>query len=179
MALSGGLVVACGDERRRGGVKNLWLTERDNITDFTAGVTDHEYTAVTLTSTAVQFYKFEFTNFTGTFGSEGASENGSDVQNVSGEFHVPKMDKTKATVLQELKTTCKVVAIYEDFNGLFWTAGYDETLEEKAALLVVLNELGGTGLQDENGYSILLTGQAAELQREFTGDTTDAVIFEQ
>jgi hypothetical protein len=178
MALTQGLDVACGDERRRGGVKTLWLTERDNVTDFTTG-SDHEYSAVTLTSTAVQFYKFEFTDFTGGFGSEGNSENGSDVQEVSGEFKIPKMEKVKAAILQELKTTCKVVAIYEDYNSKFFVAGYDEVLEEKAALLVTINELGGTDLQDENGYTLVLAGKAAELQREFTGDTTDATKFEQ
>jgi len=179
MALSEGLDVACGDERRRGGVKTLWLTERDNVTDFTAGVTDHEYTAVTLTATTVKFYKFEFSDFTGGFGSTGNSENGSDVQEVEAEFHVPKMEKVKAAILQELKTTCKVVAVYEDYNSKFFVGGYDEILEEKAGLLVTLDELLGTDLQDENGYVIHLTGKAAELQREFTGDTTDAALFEQ
>lgn len=178
MTLTAGLVVACSDEKKRGGVKNLWLTERDNVSDFTTGG-DHEYTAVNLTSTTVKFYKFEFTDFTGGFNSVGNSENGSDVQDVEGEFHVPKMEKVKAAILQDLKDTCKVIAIYEDYNNQFFVAGFDETLEEKAALLVTLDELGGTDLQDENGYIIHLVGKAAELQREFTGDTTDAAKFEQ
>lgn len=178
MSLSSGLTIACTDERRRGGVKTLWLTERDNVTDFTAGG-DHEYTDVTLTGTTVQFYKFEFTDFTGGFGSEGSSENGSDSQEVSGEFHVPKMGKVKAAALQCLKSSCKVIAIYEDYNSKFFVAGFDEILEEKAALEAAINELGGTELQDENGYVILLTGQSAELQREFTGDTTNVLKFQQ
>ncbi len=179
MALSGGLDVACADEKRRGGVKELWLTERDNITSFTAGVTDHEYTAVTLTGTTVKFYKFEFTDFFGGFNSTGNSENGSDVQETVGEFHVPRMEKVKAAILQTLKDTCKVVAIWEDYNNKFFVAGFDETFEKKAALLVTLDELGGTDVQDENGYVIHLEGKVAELQREFTGDTTDATKFEQ
>lgn len=179
MALSGGLQKACADERRRGGVKTLWLTERDNITSFTAGVTDHEYTAVALVSTTVQFYKFEFTNFSGGGGSEGTSENGSDSQEVNLEFHVPKMDKVKAVALQCLKQSCGVVIVFEDFNEKFFVAGFDEILEEKAALDGLINELIGTELQDENGYVIMLSGQSAELMREFTGDTTDSVKFEQ
>jgi len=179
MSISSGLTIACDDENRRGGVKTLWLTERVNIVDFTPGVSDHEYTAVELTGTPVQFYKFDFTDFSGGAGSEGSIENGSDSQAVSLEFHIPKMDKIKATTLNCLKQSCKVVAIYEDFNKKFFVAGFDEVIEEKAALEVAVNELGGTALQDENGYVILLTGEAADLQREFTGDTTNATIFQQ
>lgn len=179
MAISAGLTKACSDERRRGGAKTLWLTERDNITDFTAGVSDHEYTDVTLTSTTVKFYKFDFTNFSGGGGSEGTSENGSDSQEINLEFHVPKMDKIKSVPLQCLKQSCGVVIIFEDFNSKFFVAGFDEILEEKAALDGLINELIGTELQDENGYVIMFNGKAAELMREFTGDTTDSVKFEQ
>lgn len=178
MALSTGIDIACGDENRRGGVKTLWITERDNVTDFTAG-TDHDYTAVTLTSTAVKFYKFEFEAFTGDFNYEGSAENGSKVLAISGDFQIPKQEKVKGATIQELFNTCKVVAIYEDYNNKFFTVGYDEVLEETAALSVVVSSATGKALQDGNAYTIAFSGQSAELAREFTGDTTDSAKFEQ
>lgn len=178
MALSSGLTVACADENRRGGIKRLWITERDNVTDFTVGAS-HDYSAVTLTGTTVMFYLFEFDDFKGGLTSEGSIENGSNLQDKTLEFSVPKMTKAKAATLQTLFDTCKVIAVIEDFNGLTWVAGYDETLEEKAALRANITENMGTDLQDANGYTLTLTGRSAELTREFTGSTTDATIFEQ
>ena len=180
MALSTGLSIGCTDENRRGGIKTLWITERDNIAaaGFTAG-TDHDYSAVSLTSTAVKFYKFDFDAFTGDFNAEASAENGSKVLAIAGDFKVPKQEKVKANILQELFNTCKVIAIAEDYNQKFFVYGYDEFLEETAALTVTVGAVTGKALQDENGYTIAFEGQMAELPREFTGDTTDSAIFEQ
>ena len=178
MALTAGISIACTDRNRRGGAKSLWLTEQNNITSFTTG-TDHDYSAVTMDATTVKFWKFEFDPFTGGINSEGSKENGSDVQTVTGEFKFPKLEKAKAETLNTLKQTCKVVAIVEGYNGKFFVAGWDETLNGDAALDVTINENQGTGLQDENGYTLTVNGTQAELMREFTGDTTDSVIFEQ
>lgn len=181
MALTTGINIGCSDENRRGGIKTLWITERDNVdttSGFTAG-TDHDYTAVALTSTAVKFYKFEFDSFTGDFNTEASAENGSKVLAISGDFKVPKQEKVKAKVLQELFNTCKVIVIAEDFNQKFFVYGYDEFLEHSGAMIVTVSSVTGKGLQDESGYTIAFEGQMAELPREFTGDTTDSTKFEQ
>lgn len=178
MALTTGYSIACSDENRRGGIKTLWITERDNITSFTAG-SDHEYSAVTLDSTAVKFYKFDFETFTGDFNLEPSSENGSKVQAVSGGFLVPKIEKVKAKILQELFNTCKVVCIAEHYNNKFFVYGFDEFMGSDAALDVTVGSGTGKGLQDPNTYTIEFSGTMAELEREFTGDTTDSTKFEQ
>lgn len=178
MSITSGISVACTDKNRRGGGKTLWLTEENNITSFTTG-SDHEYTAVTMVSTAVKFWKYEFTELTGGIDTEGSKENGSDVQTVTGEFRFPKLEKAKAKTLNTLKQTCKVVAIVGDYQSKFWVFGWDEVLNGDAALDVVINELQGKDIQDENGYVVTLNGKQADLAREFTGSTTDATIFEQ
>ena len=173
MALTEGLDVVCTDENRRGGIKKLWVGERDLIDVFTAGVGVHTYTAVTMfTALTDFFYLYEFEDFTGSMTSEGSAENGSKVINRTLEFHIPKMTSAHAGTLQEAFTTCRCVIVYEDYNGLFFVAGYDEILLKKAGLICTVGEMSGTALQDQNGYTLSFAGVGGELQREFTGTTT-------
>lgn len=179
MALSTGVSVACTDRNRRGGLKRLWLLERNLISSFATG-SDHEYSSVTLDDTSTDtFYLFEFDKFSGGGGSEGSKENGSDAQAIELTFNIPKLEKVKAAELNALKQTCDVVAIFEDHNGKFWVAGWDETLDDTGGLMATVNEEFGTDIQDANQYALTLSGQMVDLMREFTGDTTNSDKFEQ
>ena len=79
MALSGGLDITCADEGRRGGVKKLWIIERDDVTSFTEG-SSHDYSGVTLGSGKI-FRLFEFEDFTASATGESSAENGSKIIN--------------------------------------------------------------------------------------------------
>ena len=180
MALSEGLTVACTDENRRGGIKKLWIAERDLVDSFAPVVGAHEYDNVLMMdgggsgspSVTDFFYLYEFEDFTGNMTSEGNAENGSKVLNRTLEFHIPKMTKEHAKALQEVFVSCRVIIVYEDFNDLFFVAGYDELLEKKSALIATVSEMTGTALQDQNGYTLSFAGVGGELLREFTGLTT-------
>ena len=172
--------LACSDKNRRGGMLKLWITEAQNVTSFTAGSL-HDYDSVTLDSTAVKFqlYEFEKLKQANVFGSEGSKENGSDVQTVTGEVFIPKMEATKALSLQAGKTSCDVIAVWQDSNSQYFVAGYDEILGVDAALTMTVTETSGSALTEYNGYTVTFNGVQAELMREFNGDTTDSTKFTQ
>ena len=175
MALTDGLDVLCSDENRRGGIKKLWIAERDTVDTFSldGAASSYNYDGVTMTIPASDvFFLYEFEDFTGMMSSESNSENGSKVINRSLEFHVPKMTEAHARILQEAFTACRCILVYEDNNSETWVAGFDEILGKKAALICTVDEMTGTGLQDENGYILKFAGIGAELSYPFTGDTT-------
>ena len=176
MALSGGLTVSCGDSQRRGGVKQLWITDVTNITSFTTGAS-HDFDAVVVASGT--FYKYQYEDFTFSVSSEGSKENGSSVINNSVEFTIPKMTKEKAGKLQEVVDLCKAVLIIEDYQDKFFCIGWDSILEGKAGMHMTVDQVIGAGLQDSNHYIVKGAGISAELFREYTGLTTDAGDFEQ
>ena len=41
--LSNDILITCDDENRRGGIKRLFVINRENVTSFTAG-SSHDYT---------------------------------------------------------------------------------------------------------------------------------------
>ena len=45
------ILLSCADENRRGGIKRVFVANKDDITSFTASTDDHSYTAVTLEAT--------------------------------------------------------------------------------------------------------------------------------
>ena len=179
MAITDGLAVICTDENRRGGLKKLWITERDNVTSFDLDVAagSYNYDGVTMAVGEV-FYLYEFEDFSGMVSSESTSENGSRIINRSLEFHIPKMTEAHAVRLQEAFTSCRCILVVEDYNGETFVVGYDEILLKQAALICTVDEMSGTGLQDENGYVLKFAGIGAELLYPYTGATT-GTPFEQ
>ena len=166
--LTQGITVACTDESTRGGISQVWVANRDDITSFTAG-TNHDYNAVTMTSTAKVFFEIEFFDFTAQHTSEGElGDSGSSIKTDTLEMFVPLREAVKAKAIQELFTSCKVVVIYKTFNsGKMFTLGYDEVLLSKAALRVNVSEDTGKALNEQNGYTITFTGMSGEVTREF------------
>jgi hypothetical protein len=90
------------------------------------------------------------------------------------EARIPKLDKTKAKALQELFTSCKVVAIIEtyistgSFNQAF-VVGYDEILLTDAALNANVTTTLEAELQGQNAYTLTMTGKSGEVAREYVG----------
>lgn len=171
MLITSGYIKTCHDENRRGGIRDLYIANGEQITAFTPHATNHQYTAVVMDSSA-QWYKFEFERGEGEFSWEDSNENGSSAITTTIEIFIPKMEKVKAAALEALRTSCSVVCIVRDYNGNAWTLGWDEFLEADAEMKAVVN--GGTGraLSDPNRYTLQLTGMQTELPRAFTGIIT-------
>ena len=76
--ISTDVLINCNDENRRGGIKRVFVINKDDITSFTAS-TDPEqaYTSVTLADTDAVWYEIEGELEAKGFNSEGSRENGS------------------------------------------------------------------------------------------------------
>ena len=93
--ISTDILLACNDENRRGGIKRVFVINKDDISSFTASGSDHSYTAVTLSTTDDKFYEIEGELETKLYSSEGSRENGSISYETSLEVFAPKWRRLK------------------------------------------------------------------------------------
>ena len=172
--ITAGHAVACGDRNRRGGIKNIYLVETDNITyadfevDATTGMIDG--------MTASEAYKFEFERETAGFTANATRENGSTIVDVELTFYVPKITQEVNDRLNELHCSCGVVALVETYADdadpttpatYFFTLGWDQVFGKDAFLEFASGEMQtGVALQDANGTQIALSGRMGEYPYE-------------
>ena len=171
--LSLDILVDCDSENRRGGIKRIFVANRENITSFTAGSLQ-DYTAVTMDATSDVFFEIQTDDQGASYNAEGSIENGSSMQEHTIEARIPKLDKTKAFALQQLFTSCKVVAIFETYTstGTYnqaFVVGYDELLGSDAALRANVTTTLEEGLQGLNAYILTMNGMGGEVAREYVG----------
>lgn len=171
--LANDILVTCTDENRRGGIKRIFVINRENVTSFTAGAVQ-DYTAVTLDATSDVFFEIQIDDESGSMVAEGSRENGSSLQEHTIEAMIPKLDKAKAFTLQALFTSCKVIAIVETYisTGTYnqaFVVGYDELLGGDAALRANVTTTLEAELQGQNAYTLTMTGKSGEIAREFVG----------
>lgn len=171
--LSSDILVTCSDWNRRGGIKRIFVANRENITSFTAGSVQ-DYTAVTMDATSDVFFEIQVDDEGASYVGESSVENGSSMVSHTIEARIPKLDKAKAFTLQALFTSCKVVAIIEtyistgSYNQAF-VVGYDEIMGEDAALMAAVSATIEAELQGQNAYTLTMTGKGAEVVREYVG----------
>lgn len=169
------IILACGDKNRRGGIKRFFYQDITNVTSFAAGATDHEYTAVTMDSTADLWFEIEGQIFEKELTSESTNENGSAVFENTLEIFVPKLEKAKAATLQSIVESCELVFIIETYNetaagnNIAVVMGFDELLGTDAGMKANVSSNTGRTLQDPNLYTLSATGQSAEIPRIFSG----------
>lgn len=171
--LANDILVDCDSENRRGGIKRIFVSNRENITSFTAGSLQ-DYTAVTMDATSDVFFEIQIDDQGGSIVGESSKENGSSMIDYTVEARIPKLDKTKAFSLQALFTSCKVVAIVETYTSTgsdnqAFVVGYDEILKADAALNCAVSTTLEAELQGQNAYTLIMNGMSAELNREFVG----------
>ena len=165
--ITAGLAVPC--EARSGGLANIWLTDRDNVTSFT--LTVDLYTAVVMNGPAV-FFLFEFEEDTAEFRENGSLENGSTQMIHEIEFYVPKLTQTNRNRLQELfdSSAGGMIAIIEDNNNNMWVVGYSENFLLKRGLKVQSDAgTSGKAFTDLTGDTLILASTDNEKARTFTG----------
>lgn len=171
--LANDILVDCLSENRRGGIKRIFVSNRENITSFTAGALQ-DYTAVTLDATSDVFFEIQVDDEGASYVGESSNENGSSMVDHTIEAMIPKLDKTKAFTLQALFTSCKVVVIFETYikTGTYnqaFVVGYDEIMGSDAALRAAVTATLEAELQGQNAYTLTMNGKGAEVIREFVG----------
>ena len=184
--ISTDVLISCTDENRRGGIKRIFIINKDDISSFTASTADHSYTAVTTATTSDVWYEIEGELEAKSYTSEGSRENGSVSYDTSIEVFVPKMEKVKAKGLNEYVQSCGLVAIIETYNkatsdNIAFVVGWDSIMGKDAALDAIGNEVIEGALQGQNGYNLTLAGKQAEFVYEFVGsietNTSGTVSF--
>jgi hypothetical protein len=171
--LQNDVLVDCNSNNRNGGIKRIFVSNRENIDTFTAGSVN-DYTSVTMDATSDVWFEVQIDDKAGSIISEPTNENGSTMNANTVEATIPKLDKTKAFALQQLVDSCKVIAIVETYNstGTYnqaFVVGYDEVLKKDAALMCLVAQTLETGLQGQNAYTLTMEGESKELIREYVG----------
>jgi hypothetical protein len=175
--ISTDILISCNDENRRGGIKRVFVINKDDVTSFTASTDNHSYTAVTLSTTDDKFFEIEGELETKLYSSEGSRENGSISYETSLEVFSPKLEKVKAKGINSYVESCGLIVIFETYNketndNKAFVLGYDEIMGKDASVDAIANEVLEAELQGQNGYTVTFAGKQAQLVREFVGSIT-------
>lgn len=162
-----GYTKVCGS--RSGGGNALYLAKSEDVTSFTLGT--KEYSAVTMNATEV-FHKYEFERDTAQLTFEDVRENGAFKSTATLQVLLPKLSQSNRDAIQELadNSDCGLIGIFVDANNEQWVVGYTEK-HKKARPLELASNNGATGaaLTDANGDTLVLSCEAGEKFRTFTG----------
>lgn len=172
--LESGYALTCEDESTIGGVRRLFLINRESVELFeTVTATGHVYDKVTVTDTAVassQWHEFEFQDYSLNATFENSLEsNGTNFVSYNITGFIPRQEKDKAESLQAAIKSCKLIAIVENNQGEAFVYGYDEKLKTNAAMRAAANGETGADLADRNGYEFRLEGRGSDIPRQFLG----------
>ena len=168
MAIASNYSESCSNNT--GGVVAIYLADRDNVTSFTASGTD-EFNAVTMVGSNT-FFSFAFEQDTAEYRSNGTRENNSFAFTHEVEFYLNKMSTAQRTAVQSIvdSSTCGMIAIVEDANGLKRVFGYSNEFGNKRPLKASqIDALSGKAFTDANGTTVILQSIDKTLPRIYTG----------
>mgnify|MGYP003634602346 CR=1 FL=1 len=182
MAIDTGLLVDCGDLNAVGGIRQIILTELDNITTVapTAAAADHIISSMVSSD---PWARFEFKNETAALAITGTKEGGSTAYECALSFYIPDMTADRMAQLSQLEDACPV-AIVEMNSGEQFIIGFSYRYENLGAGATpwVRNQTyanltsieGGTGsaYADDNGLTVTLTARQFELPFNYSGAIT-------
>lgn len=144
-----GLVRDC--EANAGGVKALYIANKDDVTEIELDTTGAKIDSVTM-ATGKKFKGFYFKPGQCTITLTGAVNEAGDYAGEDGVISVNfgRMDTTKRTQIHAL-SIAELVVIYTDNNGISWLLGYDNPVLRNGG------ESGtGTARTDHNHYGLEL-----------------------
>jgi len=182
MAIDTGLLVDCGDLNAVGGIRQIILTELNNITTVapTAAAADHIITSMVVSD---PWARFEFKNETAALAITGTKEGGSTAYECALSFYIPDMTADRMAQLSQLEDACPV-AIVEMNSGEQFIIGFSYRYENLGAGATpwIRNQTyanltsieGGTGsaYADDNGLTVTLTARQFELPFNYSGAIT-------
>lgn len=158
-SLSTGRTTACTLGTCAGGAGKLYLAnanEVSSVTTSTAGVT-----AITMTSTAANFYEFDFRDFSANFTQTTTQD--LDTLAVSTEqtftgIWTCRTQADRALVEDLANQACGMVAVHVENTGTYWIWGVETVGGKKLpARLATAESDSGTALTDPNQTTITIT----------------------
>lgn len=168
--LSAGVTIGC--DNNAGGLRELYLTEKCNVTAVVLSSPGDEISGLTM-AVGTSFYKFEFTKKSKSNYKETTTtgDNGGDITKQVLTLKLNRREKTKRDILQLMGKAKDLVAIVKDNNGLNWYLGEVNGLNRTT-------QDGGSGEEksSDNGYVITFEGEETEEANIVTDAALAAVI---
>ena len=153
-----------------GGIKNLYISEFDNI-DATATVIASGVVTTLTQVGATDFFKYEVRQGNGSFVDTVNKEiaNGTKFHETVGQFAITKLTAAKNVEL-DLVMAARCVAILEDFNGKYWIVGLENGAEFGQG--GTNQSMSGAAAGDKYGYDLAFTDRSKTFPPEL-----DAAVF--
>lgn len=168
--LSSGKSTTCTTGLCAGGATTLYLANANEVSSVTKNASGTA-TAITMTSTAVNFYQFEFRDFSANFTETVTVDQ--DTLSVSTEQQFSGIwtcrNQTDRNLIMDMANNgCGMVAVHVENTGKYWIWGDVEVGGKKLSAKLSTNEgQSGTAIKDANQETITLicrtTAKAAEV----------------
>ena len=182
MAIDSGLLVACGDLNAVGGIRQILLTDLDNIATALPTTLNATHSLTSIVGT-LPWARFEFKNETASLTITGAKEGGSTSYECAVSFYIPNCDGARFLELTKLESACPVALV--EFNSgkkmvVGWSYKYENlatgstpwTRNQTYANLTSIEGGSGAAYADDNGVTVTLTARQFELPLEYEAAIT-------
>lgn len=164
-----GITLDC--ESSLGGIKQVWITQYDNVKSVTVDDETNQISAITLESDA-KWYNYQFRKGTGSLTSTLNVDESAGVNYVSNELALvfTKMETKKRIEIAALSIG-QLVVVVEDSNGKYWFLGKDDYVSASAGTGVT-----GTAKGDQNAYTLTLATDSESYPYELSAEAIQSVV---
>lgn len=164
-----GITLDC--ESSLGGIKQVWITQYDNVKSVTVDDETNQISAITLESDA-KWYNYQFRKGTGSLTSTLNVDETAGTNYVSNELALvfTKMETKKRIEIAALSIG-QLVVVVEDSNGKYWFLGKDDYVSASAGTGVT-----GTAKGDQNAYTLTLATDSESYPYELSGEAIQSVV---
>lgn len=164
-SLSSGRTTACTASLCSGGASTIYLANANEVSSVTTNASGAA-TAITMTSSAANFYEFQFRDFSGQFTETVTVD--PDTKNVSVEQNFEMVWNCRNmtdrnSIMDMAKNGCGMVAVHVEHTGVYWIWGHVEVGTKKLPVYLGTNEgQSGAAITDSNQETITLTCRTTE-----------------
>lgn len=164
-----GITLDC--ESSLGGIKQVWITQYDNVKSVTVDDETNQISAITLEEDA-KWYNYQFRKGTGSLTSTLNVDETAGTNYVSNELALvfTKMETKKRIEIAALSIG-QLVVVVEDSNGKYWFLGKDDYVSASAGTGVT-----GTAKGDQNAYTLTLATDSESYPYELSEEAIQSVV---
>lgn len=164
-----GITLDC--ESSLGGIKQVWITQYDNVKSVTVDDETNQISAITLEADA-KWYNYQFRKGTGSLTSTLNVDETAGTNYVSNELALvfTKMETKKRIEIAALSIG-QLVVVVEDSNGKYWFLGKDDYVSASAGTGVT-----GTAKGDQNAYTLTLAADSESYPYELSVEAIQSVV---
>lgn len=164
-----GITLDC--ETSLGGIKQVWITQYDNVKSVTVDDETNQISAITLEADA-KWYNYQFRKGTGSLTSTLNVDETAGTNYVSNELALvfTKMETKKRIEIAALSIG-QLVVVVEDSNGKYWFLGKDDYVSASAGTGVT-----GTAKGDQNAYTLTLATDSESYPYELSAEAIQSVV---